>query len=211
MTNDYAIVLPLMLAIVVCQFVTHGFVHDNLYSGWLRRRGELLEHGASRDVPAGLRVADAMDENAVVVGEGEPVAALLNHIGHSDQGLFPVVDDRGRYLGVLTTSDLGAVTRAGGTLDRELVAIDVATNSETLTPKDSLLQAIRRMGVRGFRSLPVIDVTGRLVGVVSRSGILSPYERSVAGIASPASSPRSRAAAGSEQSHHPRDVDRRVQ
>ena len=61
MTNDYKIVLPLMLTTVIANLVARRIEPDSLYSGWLRRRGERLQHGADRDVLAGLRVADAFD------------------------------------------------------------------------------------------------------------------------------------------------------
>ena len=61
MTNDYEIVLPLMLTTVIANLVARRLEPDSLYSGWLRRRGERLQHGADRDVLAGLRVADAFD------------------------------------------------------------------------------------------------------------------------------------------------------
>jgi CIC family chloride channel protein len=181
MTNDYAIVLPLMLAVAVSTTVARLLSQDNLYSGWLRRRGEHVEHGADRDVLAGLRVSDAYDHEPVVVREETPVSSLLAHIGHRDQNLFPVVDDAGTFVGVLTAADLGAVARAGHAIDAVLIAADIARPAATLAPGDSLLAAVRRMGVRGDASLPVVDPeTGALRGVVSRSQILGLYERAVA-------------------------------
>jgi CIC family chloride channel protein len=181
MTNDYAIVLPLMLAVVVGYPVARKLAADDLYSGWLRRRGEHLRHGTDRDVLAGLRVSDAYDRNPIVVREEVPLATLLGHIGHRDQALFPVVDDAGTYVGVLTTADLGAVARAGHALDDVVIAADVAHPSPSLTPDDSLLAAIKRMGTRGDASLPVVDpATGRFLGLVSRSHILSLYEGTLA-------------------------------
>ena len=109
MTNDYALVVPLMVAVVVTQIVARKLQRDNLYSGWLRRRGEHIELGADRDVLAGLRVADACERDAVVVSEDAPVSHLLDHLGHRDQTLFPVVDDGGQYVGVLSAADLGRV------------------------------------------------------------------------------------------------------
>ena len=181
MTNDYAIVLPLMLSVAIAHLVARHLEPDNLYSGWLRRRGERIEHGADRDVLAGLRVADACDFNAIVVHEGQPLVTLLDHIGHRNQAIFPVVDDDGALLGVLTTADLGAVARADRSLDAMLLAADVLTPSGCLAPDDSLLEAVRQMGVRGEASLPVVDPkSGKLMGVVNRSQILSLYERAVA-------------------------------
>lgn len=38
MTHDFALVMPLMLAVVSCKTVMRRYERDSLYSGWLRRR-----------------------------------------------------------------------------------------------------------------------------------------------------------------------------
>ncbi|MFL5514665.1 MAG: chloride channel protein, partial [Gemmatimonadales bacterium] len=73
MTNDYEIVLPLMLTTVIANLVARRIEPDSLYSGWLRRRGERIQHGTDRDLLAGLRVADAFDPAPAVVGEQAPL------------------------------------------------------------------------------------------------------------------------------------------
>ncbi len=181
LTNDYAIMLPLMITVVIAQVVSRALEPDNLYSGWLRRRGEVIEHGAVRDVLSHRRVSDALDADAIITTDATPVVTLLEHIGHRSQSLFPVTDATGVYLGVLTTADLGTVARAGSALDLLLLAVDLVHESETLAPTDTLRDAIRRMDVRGVGALPVVDpATGSLIGVVSRSQILSLYDAAVA-------------------------------
>ena len=181
MTNDYNIVLPLMLTTVVANLVARRIEPDSLYSGWLRRRGERLQHGTDRDVMAGLRVADAYDRAAAVVAESASLDLLLAHLGRGAYTDLPVVDDEHRLVGIITLAELG---RLAGSRDvsPELVAADVATEAESVTPGDTLLEAVRRMGVRGTPSIPVVDPgTGRLLGVVSREHVLGLYERAVAG------------------------------
>jgi len=182
MTNDYAIMLPLMLTTVVSYVVARRIEQDSLYSGWLRRRGERIEHGADRDVLAGLSVADAYDRNPQVIGHAATVGSLLEHLGRGGQTEFPVVDEELRCIGVITVADLGRLARDQDRLTGLLIAADVANPTETVTPRDSLLDAIRKMGVRGASSLPVVDPdTGRLVGVISRAHVLALYERAIAG------------------------------
>jgi CIC family chloride channel protein len=181
MTNDYAIVLPLMLTTVIANLVARRIEPDSLYSGWLRRRGERLEHGADRDVLAGLTVSDAFDPAPYVVSEDASVDLLLAHLGRGAYTDLPVVDDERRLIGIITLADLG---RLAGSRDQtaSLLAREVVTVAETVTPRDSLLTAVRKMGVRGVPSIPVIDAaTGRLLGLVSRAHILALYERTVAG------------------------------
>jgi chloride channel protein, CIC family len=180
MTNDYAIVLPLMLATVISHVVARRLEPDSLYSGWLRRRGENIAHGADRDVLAGLRVRDAFDGDPQVIGEAASLAAILEHLGEVDQTDFPVIDEERRFVGVLNLTELGRVAKSHGDLAPLLVAADVANPSEIVGPDDSLLEAIRKMGVRGTSALPVVDPkSGRLLGLVNRRHVLALYERAV--------------------------------
>jgi CIC family chloride channel protein len=182
MTNDYALVLPLMLATVISYLVAHRLEPDSLYSGWLRRRGERIEQGADQTALSALRVRDAFDEHARVIHEREEVGQLLDHLGHDDQLVFPVVDANGSLRGVIDLADLGRVAKDYGNLGSIVLAIDLAHPAETVVPNETLLDATRRMGVRGVSALPVVDaVSGQVLGLVSRHHVLAAYERSIAG------------------------------
>jgi CIC family chloride channel protein len=181
MTNDYEIVLPLMLATVIATVVARRIEPDSLYSGWLRRRGERIQHGADRDLLGGLRVADAFDPAPAVVGEQAPLDQLLDHLGSGTGSDLPVVDQDRRLVGVITLADLGRLARERRLDAAPLVALDVASPAESVTPGDTLLEAIRRMGVRGTHSIPVVDrATGHFLGLVSRGHVLAVYERAAA-------------------------------
>ncbi|HEY0779066.1 MAG TPA: chloride channel protein [Gemmatirosa sp.] len=191
MTNDYAMVLPLMLAVVVCHRVSRRLVPDSLYSGWLRRRGETLGHGEDPDALAGVRVGDVYDVAPIAVTEDTPVASLLEQLGHTDQPALPVVDADGRVTGVITPGELARAARDASTLGDLVIAADLARPSETVAAGDSLLVAVRQLGVRGASALPVVDpTTGRLSGLLTRAHVLAAYERAVsAGGPDPHASP----------------------
>ncbi len=180
MTNDYAIMLPLMLTVVIAHTVARRLEPDSLYSGWLRRRGESVAHGADRDTLAGLRVADAYDREALTLDEDAPVHDFIRHLGTNDQVYFPVVGEDRQLVGVVALADLGEVAADSRNLAQLVVAADVARPTETVTPQDSLLDAIRKMGVRGAAAVPVLDgADGRYLGLITRSHVLSLYERTV--------------------------------
>ena len=182
MTNDYALVLPLMLATVISYVVGHRLERDSLYSGWLRRRGERIEQGTDETTLSSLRVRDAYDEHARIVRERDDVGQLLDHLGHDEQLVFPVVDADGRLCGVIDIGALGSVAKDYGNLSSLVLAIDLAHATETVTPNETLLDATRRMGVRGVSAVPVVDSqTNRVLGLLSRHHVLAAYERSLAG------------------------------
>lgn len=181
MTNDYNIVLPLMLTVVIAHVIARRLEPDSLYSGWLRRRGQTIDHGSDRDLLAGLRVRDAYDPRPLTVDEAAPVSVLLAHLRNGEQSLLPVVDADGVVVGVITVADLGRLAADGAELGQLVRAADVAQPSEVVGPDDSLLVAVRKMGVRGASAVPVVDEqTGRLVGMISRAHVVSAYERQAA-------------------------------
>jgi CBS domain-containing protein len=52
-------------------------------------------------------------------------------------------------------------------------------------PSDSLLDAVRKMGVRGAAALPVVDrVSGQVVGLITHAHVMTAYESRVARTAS---------------------------
>jgi CBS domain-containing protein len=111
-----------------------------------------------------------------------PLATLLAHLRPGEQTTFPVVDPAGALLGVVTMGDLARLKEEAASTEDGRVAADVAGPIEAVTLSDTLLEAIRRMGVRGSPVLPVLAPNGqRLLGIVSRSHILAAYERALGG------------------------------
>ncbi|HWA57476.1 MAG TPA: chloride channel protein [Gemmatimonadales bacterium] len=182
MTGNSAIMLPLMLSVVISHTLARRMEQDSLYSGWLRRRGEHLSHGEDQEVLAGLRVEDAYARDPAVIPAAMTASQFLLHLGAGSQEIFPVVEPDGAVAGVLSVSDLARVAQESRERHESILAREVVQASETVTPADTLLEATRRMGVRGLAALPVVDPGDRrLIGLLSRSDVLSLYGRILAG------------------------------
>lgn len=184
-TNDYAIMLPLMGTVAISAVVARRLERDTLYSGWLRRRGEVLEFGASRDLLARLRVVDAFDQDPVRFMEDEALPALLERMATCDQEVYPVTDREGTCIGVVTIQDLARLARTREVDEPRVLAGDLATASEMVHPIDSLHIALRRLGTRGVAAIPVVREDGRLIGLLSRGHILAAYDRALLGANGP--------------------------
>lgn len=184
MTNDHAIMLPLMLTTVIAYVAARRIEPDSLYSGWLRRRGQTIAHGADLGVLARIPVADAYNRNPQVIHEASNVATILRHLDvASEQVEFPVVDDERRLVGMISLADLGRIAKDQRDLADIILAADVARPAEAVSPTETLLAAMRRMGVRGGASVPVVEpATNALLGLLDRGHIVALYERETAGL-----------------------------
>ncbi|MFN2315325.1 MAG: CBS domain-containing protein, partial [Gemmatimonadales bacterium] len=95
-----------------------------------------------------------------------------------DQDGYPVVEDDGTLVGMLTLAEIARFTREDQANDTMRTCGEVAQRVRALAPNDTLLSGMRRMAVRGASSLPVADPsTAKIFGLLSRSHALWLYER----------------------------------
>ena len=96
---------------------------------------------------------------------------------------FPVTGDDGKVAGVVTETDLLALAagrhRRGHRAAEQATAGDLMSHpAVTVGPDDLVKTAARLMRKRRLQRLPVVDRDGHLVGIVSRSDVLSVFQRS---------------------------------
>lgn len=177
-TDDYRLVLPLMLVSVLAYATSRRLAPHGLYDGWLSRRGEHLAHGADRALMERIRVRDAVDRRAATVRPDASLADLVAATGRARQLALPVVDADGCLVGVISYPDLRTALLDRGELAAVLVAADLAEPTECAAPGDSLRDALRVMNARAHDALPVVEPgTERFVGLLSRADLLAAYEK----------------------------------
>lgn len=147
-------------------------------------------HRAIGQMRFDLQVRDVMTTDVRTVRSDARVrdaAAAL--VGQHFRAL-PVVDERGKLVGVVSNTDL--VDRGGLGVRVELLNVMEATERErflsraavlavasvmtadpvTIKPTATLADATKLMSERRIKRLPVVESDGRLVGILSRADIL---------------------------------------
>lgn len=179
LTDDYALMPPLLLVTGLAVVIAKRFEQDDLYSGWLRRRGIVLKRDSEREVLAKLTVRDACDMAPLVVREHERVDAVLSRVAFSGQPMFPVADANGVLAGILPVGALARASRERDALPMLIVA-DLAESIPAVTLDTPLDDVLRRMGARDLAALPVVDgPNGRLMGLITRAHLTRVVERAV--------------------------------
>jgi CBS-domain-containing membrane protein len=141
-------------------------------------------------------VRDVMTTDVVAVKQDASFKHVATMLGRHRVSAFPVVDDDGKVIGVVSEADLlpkealvaGAglppgrlslmlhhkeFSRAGG-----VTVADVMTRpAVTVTGDEPVTSAARLMYSCKVKRLPVVDARGHLVGIVSRADVLSVYGR----------------------------------
>lgn len=183
MTDDYGYVVPLMIVAVVAYVTAKRFAPHGLYDGWLAARGEHLAHGVDRSIMDGLHVREVMNTDVVTVAPNAPLRELIVVSGQTRQSMLLVVEHAQHLIGMITAHTLREAIVERGTLSDVLVAEDLAESTESLSPHQSLREALSLMNTRGLDALPVVTETDdgfQLAGLITRADILQAYEHMMA-------------------------------
>lgn len=171
MTNDYRIILPLMLACVSATVLYSLLTRDSIYTAKLRQKGIFLEQGRERHLLESIPVARAMSRDfpeLVLPASVEEAAALLER---SNRATLILTTGDGRLAGVVTADALREAIAEDGV---ELDAI-LQRTIPTVRPDEPLDDALRRLAARDLDSIPVVDRSRRVRGLAEREELMRTY------------------------------------
>ncbi|MEU3987782.1 CBS domain-containing protein [Streptomyces platensis] len=120
-------------------------------------------------------VADLMTPEAVVVQRGTPFKEIARLLDEYDITAVPVLDENDQPVGVVSEADL---------LRRQIAKLGATTAEAIMTspavvarPGWSVVEAAKTMEKKKVKRLPVVDDSGRLIGVISRSDLVQLFLR----------------------------------
>jgi len=138
-------------------------------------------------------VKDVMTSRVIWMEQDTPYAAIAAAFEQYRVSAFPVLDQTGQVIGVVSEADLLAKLALSneepgmisGILHHQQLEKARATTAGDLmsappiiiSPQDTVEDAARIMYLRRVKHLPVVDADGHLVGIVSRADVLSVFTR----------------------------------
>lgn len=183
LTNNYQLILPIMLATVVTVFLTERFEKDGIYIKALRQAGIHIQEGRDVDVMQSVLVREVMQTPAPVISPKATLTEVRDAFRrYKTKGLCVIEDrnDKQRVIGIVTMADLQTAyeTASQATVKVNLLAEDICSRDlTTITPDEPVFVAIRRMTRHDFGHLPVVapDNDQALLGLLAREDVMRSY------------------------------------
>jgi CBS domain-containing protein len=122
-----------------------------------------------------------MTPNVSTVTADMPLYDVAKRMRDGDIGVLPVIEaETGKLVGIITDRDIVVRVIAEDKLVRETRVGDVMTKEVfTARPDDFAFEAIRLMGEKQVRRIPIIDDLGVLKGIVSMADVALEMEDEV--------------------------------
>lgn len=179
MSNDYALILPLMLTAVTASYLAQYLHPESIYTVKLVKRGIRFDQGRDKDIMQGVHVREVMLRSPLTIYKNQTLAELYQRFQETNLLGFPVLNEKEELWGIVTLQDLERALSQEAVNLRTLKVEDLATVEPlTVFSDEPIWTAIQKMAPRDLARLPVVSRASekKLLGLISRSDILRAYD-----------------------------------
>ncbi len=180
LTNDYKIILPLMISTIIATLLTTKLKKESIYTLKLIRRGVNLFRGREINLLRSLKVSEVYNQDPVIIPPNTSFKEMLEIVANSPHSLFYVVNRENRWIGAVSLMEIRQALSDQDYLSDLLIAADLA-NPEIprVTLDDNLDTVMKLFGRFDVEELPVVDPRDPLtiIGTVLRKDVIDAYNR----------------------------------
>ena len=174
-TGGYELLIPLIITATVSYGTIRIFERYSIYTKRIAAQGELLTHDNDQAVLTLLKTSDMVERDFTTVCYTDTLGVLVEAISRSRRNIFPVLDDQGRFQGIVTLDDVRETM-----FDRSKYGTVKMYNIMKSSPAFVYLDEKMESVMEKFEStqawnLPVLDDENKYLGFVSKSKIFSSY------------------------------------
>lgn len=179
LTGGYDLFVPLMIVSVVSYLVINIFEPHSIYAMRLARRGQLITHDKDNAILTLLNLQSVVEKDFRPVQADWSLGKLAVEISKAHRNIFPVVDQSGRFIAVVSLDSVRKYIFRPELYHRYNVGAFMKEPPAMLHINDSLKVATKKFEDTGAWNLPVVDSERKYIGFISRSGLFTSYRETL--------------------------------
>ena len=177
-TQNYALILPLMLTAVIATIVARIVNRESIYSADLKAMGVKIGTMSDLTLLRRMSVRDVPMIPPVLVRESESGQRLLELSERFSVNDFVVVDDEDRYIGLVTGNDLSQALIYREAIPLLQVGEIDRVDLPTVEQNETLDQVLNKFGAHDVQSLAVVNPENQdVIGLITRTRLMREYQR----------------------------------
>ncbi|KAB2903748.1 MAG: CBS domain-containing protein [Anaerolineae bacterium] len=183
LTNDYRLILPILLTTVVCVALAEQVEPDGIYTRSLRKHGIEPQQGRDIDLMQAIKIAEVMTVPAPTISPDATLTELRQKFREFNTRALCVSLDGEYLLGIVTLTDLqNAYEIHQDDIEKWKVKDIYTPEVVAVTPQEPVWVAIRLMAKYRYRYLPVVAENNprQILGILQRSSIMEGYSLAIA-------------------------------
>ncbi|APD05738.1 putative chloride channel protein ClcB [Flavobacteriaceae bacterium UJ101] len=175
-TGGYDLFIPLMLVSAISFGITRYYVSYSVYTKELAEKGDLITHNKDQAVLTTLDVRSVIENNFIPIHPEMTLGEMLkNGVAHSNRNIFPVINDKRQFLGIILLDDIRHIMFDQTMYDTVNVQTFMHEAPEVIfLGEDSMEKIMKKFEQSKAWNLPVVK-KDLYIGFISRSKLLTAY------------------------------------
>lgn len=182
LTNDYHIILPLMITCIISTILSTRLSRESIYTLKLLHRNIGIKEGTEVNIMESLFVKDIMETKFDTISMTDNFRQVVNRIINGRGSIFPVIDASKHIKGILSINDIRDSLFERETLQNLIIAADILNpNYDTLSPADNCHIALEKMRRYDLEDIPIVEDknSNQIIGVIRRKAIQDAYQKEI--------------------------------
>ncbi len=182
LTNDYHIILPLMITCIISTLLSSKFSRESIYTLKLVLRNIGIKEGFETNVMASIFVKDVMRNDFEYINDNDNFSQIVNKVLRGKGVDFPVLDANKKIIGIISLNDIREYLFEKESLQNLLIAQDlVNTNYGVVCLEDKCDKALEYLVKFNFEEIPVVESEDnkKVTGMIFRKDILDAYNKAI--------------------------------
>jgi len=175
-TGGYELFVPLMIVSAISFSMTRYYVSNSIYTMELAKKGELLTHDKDKNVMMMMQKSKLVERDFIPIKPDYSLGEMLDKaVAKSRRNLFPVVNKKNEFLGILLLDDIRSIMFDQSLY--EMVFVDELMHNAPdiiFYEEDSIQTIMKKFKDSGAWNLPVVK-NGKYHGFISKSKMLTAY------------------------------------
>ncbi len=181
MTGSYELLVPLIFTSTIAYFVARKW---SIYSQQVKNYAESPAHRGDlivdilKEIP--VEVAFKKSSKVPKIPNNLSIQRILPLFADREEDSFPVVNKNGEITGLISMGNLRSIIGDEG-IGEVIVAEDIKTQLETITPGENLQQALVKFLQTKYSTIPVVAFEDRnkVLGYLSYRDLIHAYDEAL--------------------------------
>ena len=175
-TSGYELFVPLMTVAAISFVSSKYFIPHSLFNLQLALKGELMTHNKDKAVLMQMQLEKLVEKNFSVIHPDMNLGQLVKVVAESKRNIFPVVDDKNLFLGIIGLDDIRKVM-FDHSLYTKITVKDLMHEPlgsiKLYDPMDKVMAKFKETGAWNL----AVTCHGEYIGFISKSKLFSNYRR----------------------------------
>jgi CIC family chloride channel protein len=173
-TGGYTLMIPLMIVSSISFAISRYFEPLSMDLKKISKEVDLSVTDKDAHILSSIDLAKIIDKDFTVIRPNQTLGELVELIKHSDKNIFPVLDERDLFCGIILIEHIKDVMFSSKLYDRILVKELLTYPNVYATSHEPIDSILKKLDQNDFWFLPVIDDL-IFKGFISKNKILSNY------------------------------------